>query len=144
MKLHEELYFDITAEGTKADVKKFAAFLTSGELDEFFEMTSDLILYSDNYAMASDGEKVSMTVSNDDYGIEIDSFNPEEFLDILCAAGKNLFIHGNIFDIDDEEYRFSSQLGDSYYVNSDSIEYSDELDLEALKEERDEDDYDEE
>ncbi|MBQ8758586.1 MAG: hypothetical protein IJZ20_02740 [Clostridia bacterium] len=144
MKLHEELYFDITAEGTKADVKKFAAFLTSGELDDFFEMTSDLILYSDNYAMASDGEKVSMTVSNDDYGIEIDSFNPEEFLDVLCAAGKNLFIHGNIFDIDDEEYRFSSQLGDSYYVNSDSIEYSDELDLEALKEERDEDDYDEE
>ena len=66
MKLHEELYFDFTAEGAKSDVKKFVSFITSGELDDFFELTDDLISYSDNYSFASDSEKVSITVSNDD------------------------------------------------------------------------------
>ena len=143
MKLHEELYFNFTAEGAKSDVKKFVAFITSGELDEFFEITDDLISYGDNYSYAAESEKVSVTVSNDDYGYEIDSLNPEEFLEVLCAAGKNLYIHGNLFDIDDEEYRFVSHAGDNYYLNSDKIEYSDELDDEARREEVD-DDFDEE
>ena len=143
MKLHEELYFDFTAEGAKSDVKKFVSFITSGELDDFFELTDDLISYSDNYSFASDSEKVSITVSNDDYGFEIDSLNPEEFLEVLCAGGRSLYIHGNLFDIDDEEYRFVSHAGDAYFINSDKIEYSDELDEEARREDND-DDLDEE
>ena len=143
MKLHEELYFDFTAEGAKSDVKKFVSFITSGELDDFFELTDDLISYSDNYSFASDSEKVSITVSNDDYGFEIDSLNPEEFLEVLCAGGRSLYIHGNLFDIDDEEYRFVSHAGDAYFINSDKIEYSDELDEEARREDSD-DDLDEE
>jgi len=143
MKLHEELYFDFTGEGSKSDVKKFVSFITSGELDDFFEITDELITYSDNFTYASDSEKVTVSVSNDDYGFEIDSFNPEEFLDVLCAGGKSLYIHGNFFDIDDEEYRFVSHAGDSYYINSDRIEYSDELDDEARREDAD-DDLDEE
>ncbi len=135
MKLHEELYFEITAEADRETVDKFVAFVTSGELDDFFEFTSDYIIYSDNYNSASYGENVSVTLANDDYGIEIDSFNPEDFLDALCSGGKNLFIHGNLYDIDNEEYRFVSHVGDTSYDNSDDIEFTDELDDEARREE---------
>ena len=67
MKLHEELYFEITAEADRETVDKFVAFVTSGELDDFFEFTSDYIIYSDNYNSASYGENVSVTLANDDY-----------------------------------------------------------------------------
>ena len=140
MKLYEELYFDIKAEGTPANLKKFVSFILSGDLDEFIEITEDHIIYSDNYDYASSGDTVSITVSNDDFGIEIDSFDPEKFLDVLCAAGKNLFIHGNLFDIDDTEYLFTSQLGDTGYYNSDDIEFHDELDDERDREDSEEED----
>ena len=61
----------------------------------------------------------------------------------MCAGGRSLYIHGNLFDIDDEEYRFVSHAGDAYFINSDKIEYSDELDEEARREDND-DDLDEE
>ena len=138
MKLYEELYFDIKAEGNPADLKKFVSFILSGDLDEFIEITEDHIIYSDNYSYAAAGEMVSITVSNDDFGIEIDSFDPEKFLDVLCAAGKNLFIHGNLFDIDDAEYLFTSQPGDAGYYNSDDIEFHDELDDERDREDSEE------
>ena len=99
MRLHDELYFDIQATGSKVDIKKFVDFLLSGELDDFFEFSDDYIIYSDNYEYASSLEEVSVTIANDDIGIEIDSFNPERLLDVLCVAGRNLSIHGNIFDI---------------------------------------------
>ncbi len=140
MKLHEELYFEITAEGDRESIDKFAAFITSGELDDFFEFTEDYIIYSDNYNTASFAEKITMTLANDDYGIEIDSFDPEDFLDALCRGGKNLLIHGNLYDIDNDEYRFISHMGDTSYENSDDIEFSDELDEEARREESFEDD----
>ena len=135
MRLHDEIYFEITVEGIRADVKRFESFVTSGELDDFFEITSDYIIYSDNFNTAPEFEKVSITIANDDIGISIDSFNPEDFLDVLCSAGKNVLIHGNIFDIDDEEYRFVSHTGNTSYVNADDIEFFDELDEEAAKEE---------
>ena len=142
MRLHDELYFEIHASGTKADVQRFAEFLTSGELDDFFEITPDYITYSDNFDYASQSEEVSLTFANDDIGIEIDSFNPERLLDVLCAAGKSLSMHGNIFDIDDEEYYFVSHKNDASYVNTDSLEFADELDEEARREESEEaDDY---
>ena len=67
--------------------------------------------------------------------------DPEEFLDALCSGGKNVTIHGNVFDIDDEEYRFISNMGETSYVNTDKIDFSDELDDEAKKE-NGYDDYD--
>ena len=141
MKLHEELYFEITVEGAKSDVVKFIDYVKSGELDDFFEFSSEYIVYDDNYAISSDIGQVSVSLSNDNYGIEIDSFDPEEFLDALCSGGKNVTIHGNVFDIDDEEYRFISNIGETSYVNTDKIDFSDELDDEAKKE-NGYDDYD--
>ena len=141
MKLHEELYFEITVEGVKSDVVKFIDYVRSGELDDFFDFSSQYIVYDDNYAISSDIGQVSVSLSNDNYGIEIDSFDPEEFLDALCSGGKNVTIHGNIFDIYDEEYRFISNAGESSYINTDKIDFSDELDDEAEKENK-YDDYD--
>ena len=141
MKLHEELYFEITVEGAKSDVVKFIDYVKSGELDDFFEFSSEYIVYDDNYAISSDIGQVSVSLSNDNYGIEIDSFDPEEFLDALCSGGKMVTIHGNVFDIDDEDYRFISNMGETSYVNTDNIDFSDELDDEAKKE-NGYDDYD--
>ena len=141
MVLCEELYFEITLTGAKASLKKFVSFLRSGELDDFFDFSSQYIVYDDNYAISSDIGQVSVSLSNDNYGIEIDSFDPEEFLDALCSAGKMVTIHGNVFDIYDEEYRFISNVGETSYINTDNIDFSDELDDEAKKENR-YDDYD--
>ena len=133
MKLHEEIYFEITVEGAKSAARKFISFLLSGELDEFIEFSSDFISYEGDYNSASDAEKVIFTIANDDFGIEIEEFNPEDFIETLCRAGKDLLIHGNIYDIDDEEYRFISNAGDSYYTNADKIDFADELDEEARR-----------
>ena len=142
MILREELCFEITLKGEKAELKKFIKFLKSGDLDEFFEISSDFISYGDEYDTASDNEEAEIVFTNDDIGIEIDSFNPESLLDVLCAAGKSLSMHGNIFDIDDEEYYFVSHKNDASYVNTDSLEFADELDEEARREEDEEaDDY---
>lgn len=144
MKLHEELYFEISVEGPKQDVRKFISYLTSGELDDFFEFDSDFVVYGDNYLSAGELEKTFVSIANDDYGIEIDELNPEKFLDAFCSGGKNLYIHGHLYDIDDEEYRFVSEYGDPCYVNQASVKYSDELDIEAEREERDSGGYDDE
>ena len=140
MRLHDELYFEIHASGNKIDVQRFVEFLLSGDLDDFFEITRDYITYSDNFDYASLYEEVSVTLANDDFGIEIESFNPEKLLDVLCTAGRNLSMHGNIFDIDDEEYYFISHKNDSSYINTENIEFADELDEEAYREESEEDD----
>lgn len=141
MRLYEELYFEITAEGDRESLDKFVSFVTSGELDDFFEFTDDYVIYSDNYNTASYGEKVSVTLANDDYGIEIDSINPERFLDLLCSGGKNLLIHGNLYDANNDEYRFISQAGTTSFENSDEIDFADELDEEARREEACDEDY---
>lgn len=140
MKLHEELYFEITADGDKESVDRFVSFVTSGVLDDFFEFTSDYITYSDNYNSAGTFDKVFVTLANDDYGIEIENLNPEDLLDVLCSGGRNLFIQGHIFDVDDEEYRFVSHIGSASFVNSENIEFNDELDEEARREELNSDD----
>lgn len=118
MTLCEELYFEITLTGTKSGLKKFISFLKSGELDDFFEFSSDYISYDDNYDSAEGDAETSVTLSTDDYGIEIDEFDTDEFLDIFCRAGKELDISGHFYDIDDEEYSFKSDAGDSYYLNA--------------------------
>ena len=138
MTLWDELYFEITLHGVKSELKKFASFLRSGELDDFFEITSDYIIYDDGYATAADEEETEIIFSNDDYGIEIEEFDTDEFLEILCKAAKNLDVYGSLFDCDDGEFRFTSSKGDSYYVNSRKAGvFNDELDEVAYNEDKD-------
>ena len=118
MTLCEELYFEITLTGAKTDLKKFISYLKSGELDDFFEFTSDYISYDDEYEGAGPDQETSAILSNDDYGIEIDEFDTDEFLEVFCKAAKPFDVEGTLYDIDDEEYKFVSEPGDSYYVNA--------------------------
>ena len=92
--------------------------MKSGELDDFFEITSDYIHYDDEYESAEADQEASFIFSNDDFGIEIDEFDTDEFLEVFCKAAKSLEAEGRLFDVDDEEYEFVSAKGDSYYVNA--------------------------
>ena len=139
MILYEEIYFEITFCGEKSELKKLVKFLKSGELDDFFEISSDYICYGDEYRGADDGEESEITFTNDDFGIEVEEFDTDEFLEIICKAGKNLDISGHIYDVSDEEYSFTSEKGNSYYVNARGAKkFNDELDEAAENEELDE------
>ena len=140
MTLCEELYFEITLSGTKSELKKFISYLKSGELDEFFEISSDYINYDDEFEGALPDQETSIILSNDDYGIEIDEFDTDEFLEVFCRAAKALDVEGRLFDIDDEEYEFVSEKDDSYYLNAKrSKRFNDELDEKAYEEDMYED-----
>lgn len=140
MTLCEELYFEITLTGEKSELKKLVSFLKSGELDDFFEFDNDYLDYNDDFDTVSDGETTGIIFSNDDFGIEIDEFDTDEFLDVFCRAAKNLDVEGRLFDVDDEEYTFVSSRGDSYYLNAKNVSrFNDELDEQAAKEAREED-----
>ena len=143
MRLHDELYFEITAEGSKSELERFMAYVSSGVLDDFFEVSEDYIIPDDEYASASDADKTSFVFSNDEYAVEIDSFDPEAFLEVFCKGGKSLYITGQLFDSDDTEFRFVSEEGDSAFTDTDKIDlFNDELDAKALEEEAEEkDDY---
>ena len=139
MTLWDELYFEITVRGAKSELKKFASFLKSGELEEFFEITGDYIIYDDNFASQDDAQESEIIFTNDDYGIEIDEFDTDEFLEIFCKAAKNLDVYGSLYDCDDGEFHFTSNKGDSYYVNSrKSVVFNDELDEVAYNEDKEE------
>ena len=142
MTLYDELYFEITATGPKSEIKNFVTYLKSGELDEFFEFSTDYINYDDEYATAGPDQEVSVVISNDDYGVEIDEFHTDEFLEVLCKAGRRLYLKGNLFDVDDEEYSFVSEKGDSYYTNALLVQNFNEDDDKPVED--DEDDSDEE
>ena len=140
MTLYEELYFEITVNGVKADLKKFIKYLKSGELDDFFDISDDYISYDDDFAAADDQAVTGFTFTNDDLGVEIDEFNPEDFLDAFCKPAKNLDFSGRLYDLDDEEYVFTSERGSTSYLNTKEIKrFNDELDEEAYEEDRDED-----
>ncbi len=139
MTLYEELYFEITLTGTKAEIKRFTSFLKSGELDDFFEIVTDYINLDDGYATADEDEETRLVFTNDDWGVEIDEFDVDEFLDTFCRAAKSLEVQGTLYDADDGEYSFISAAGDGYYVNAKSItKFNDELDEHAREEESDE------
>ena len=141
MTLCEEIYFEIKLTGAKSEVKKFASFLRSGELDEFFEITSDYIHYEDGYTEAADDGEVTMIFANDDYGIELEELDTDEFLEVFCRAARRLEVFGTMYDCDDEEYSFVSHIGDTYYLNSRKVGiFNDELDAHAREEESGEDD----
>jgi S-adenosylmethionine:tRNA-ribosyltransferase-isomerase (queuine synthetase) len=130
MKLYEEIYFEITLMGTKSDLSKMVNYIKSGELDEFIEISNDFIFYDDNYATAKPTSETKVTLSNDDYGIEMDEFDPDDFLEALCKVGKPLYIKGTFYDIDNEEYQFVSEEGNNYYVNARSIHFNEEVEEE--------------
>lgn len=139
MILYEEIYFEINAKGPKSQIKKLAKFLLSGDFDDFFEISSDFISYADEFAAAADDEETEMTFTNDDIGVEVDEFDPEEFLDTFCHAAKELELVGHIYDINDEEYNFVSEAGCADFTNSRSVDkFNDELDEAADDEEVDE------
>ncbi len=140
MTLYEELYFEIRATGARSEVGKFLNYLKSGELDEFFEFSADYISYDDDYETADAGAEVTVIISNDDYGIEIDEFHTDEFLEILCKAGKRLYLKGQLYDADNEEYSFVSEAGDSYYTNALLIQNFNEDEDKPVEDDDDEDD----
>jgi len=136
----EELYFEITLTGEKSELKKFVSFLKSGELDDFFEFDNDYLDYNDDYSTISDSESTSIIFSNDDWGVEIDEFDTDEFLDVFCRAAKNLDVEGRLFDVEDEEYASVSAKGDACYPNATKRRrFNDELDEQAAKEDAEED-----
>ena len=140
MTLWDELYFEITLHGEKSELRKIVNFLKSGELEDFFEFSSDYIIYDDGYAAAEDGAETEIIFTNDDYGVEIEEFDTDEFLELFCKAAKNLEVYGTLSDGDDSEFQFISSKGDSYYVNSrKSVRFNDELDEVARDEESNED-----
>lgn len=135
MTLWDELYFEITLHGPKSELKKFVNFLRSGELDDFFEIASDYIIYDDNYAALDDSADSEIIFTNDDYAVEIEEFDTDEFLEIFCKAAKRLDVYGSLCDADDGEFHFTSAMGDSYYVNSrKAMLFNDELDEVAYNE----------
>ena len=144
MRLHDELYFEIELKGIKEELVRFVKFILSGELDDLLEITSDYIVYDDYFDDAPSDETTSITIVNDEYGIEVDSFNPEEFLNMFCKAAENFDVTGHFYDIDDEEYRFESPKGDPCYTDAENVVYNDELDEAAYNEElAAKDDYEE-
>ena len=132
MTLYDELYFEITATGAKSEIKRFINYLKSGELDDFFEFDTEYINYDDDYADAGNDQEVSVVISNDDFGIEIEEFDTDEFLEIICKAAKGIYLKGQLFDVDDEEYSFVSEVGDAYYINARNISFNEDDDKDYL------------
>ena len=139
MIFYESVCFDITVMGEKAHVDKLVSYLKSGELDSFFAIEDDFFAFDDNYATANPSDEVSVGFS-EEFGVEVEEFDPDEFLEILCKVGKPLHIKGSFYNFDDDEIRFVSEAGNAYYANSDGFaEFNDELDAEAKKEDAEED-----
>lgn len=138
MTLYEELYFEITLKGSKAELRKFARYLESGALEDFFEVQNDYICFDDAYATAEDTAECEMVFTNDDFGIEIDELSAEEFLEEFCKAARALEVHGHLYDAEDAEFHFTSEAGSRDFINSrKALRFNDELDAEAEAEEVD-------
>jgi len=137
MTLCEELYFEITLTGKRADLKKFVSFLRGDGLEEFFEFSPEYISYDDLFEDVQPHEDTYISFSNEDFGIEIEELDVDEFLDVFCRAAKDLSVSGRLFDIDDEEFCFESDKGDSYYVNMRKISMYNEDELRPKEEDED-------
>ena len=141
MILSEEIYFEITLSGNKADVKKFIKFVKGEGLEDFVESAWEFINYNDDYTEIDDTSPTEIVFSNDDCGIEVSEFDTEEFLDVFCSAAKALFVSGHIYDINDDEYCFTSEAGSSDFINARKAKrFNDELDDAAYNEEEFEED----
>lgn len=141
MILSEEIYFEINLHGKKADVKNMVKFLKSGELEDFFDIGSEYIVYDDDFSGADDTQETGFTFTNDDMGIEVEEFDTDAFLEIFCKAATPLDVDGHIYDIDDEEYSFVSRPGSGDYEDAQGEKrFNDELDEEMYAEEREAED----
>ena len=129
MTLYDELYFDITVEGTKGDIQKFVRALGSGALEDFFEFDDEQLDFDDGYDAADSGAKTSLCFSNVDIGLEIEELEVFDLLDELCRITRPLEVRGEIYDAENDEYRFVSHAGDSFYINADREKlFNEELD----------------
>ncbi len=135
MTLCEELYFEITLRGEKQYLDKFIKYVKSGALEDFIEDAEEYIVREYDYAYADPDDEIEICFSNDDMGIEVDEFDPEEFLEVFLKGARELFVSGQLYDIEDEEYAFVSKEGtDSFYNVKSVTDFNDELDAEAAKE----------
>lgn len=135
MILYDEVYFEITVSGAKADIKKFSKYLKGGALDEYFDGAADFISYDDGFLDAEDDDSCELVFANDDLGIEIAKFETDDFLDIFCKETERLDVRGHIYDINDDEYTFTSPSGTVDYINSrKASKFNDELDALASDE----------
>ena len=142
MKLYDEIYFEITVSGNKCDIKKFAKYLTSGAFDDLFDITNDFLSYDDEFATKGDDEPCEMVFANDDFGVEMDSLNTDDFLEIFCKETAKLDVRGQVYDINDEEYSFTSAKGTTDYKNArGNTRFNDELDELAEEDEYEEEEY---
>jgi hypothetical protein len=118
MILYDEFYFDISASGEQAELKKFFDFLLSGELDDFFEFSPEYINIDESFYDEDPTFSLTISISNEDWGIEIDKLYTDEFLELICKAGRRIHLNGTLSDSDGNEYAFVSKENDSYYTNA--------------------------
>ena len=136
MILYDEVYFDVTLSGAKADLKKFAKYIKGGALEDVFEGAYEFISYDDAFSDANDEDECEMFFSNDDIGLEVSKLNTEDFLEIFCKETANIDVAGHIYDINDDEYIFKSPKGSINFSNGRG-KFNDELDAIASDEDYD-------
>ena len=127
MRLYDEIYFEITVSGREVDVKSFVKYLKGGALEDYIENAKDYITYDDDELVDDGSGNCRMIFTNDDMGIETSSFNVENFLDVFCKETEALDVSGHIYDINDDEYRFTSAPGRTDFSDA-SVGFKDELD----------------
>lgn len=137
MILYDEIYFEITATGAKSDIKRFVKYLKGGALDDYFEMCSDYISYDDDFSAKEDGEYAEVVFANDELGIELHRLDSDDFLEIFCKETERLDVSGHLYDVNDDEYAFTSPKGRVDFSDARASRFNDELDALA-----DDEDYD--
>ena len=126
MRLYDEVYFEITVTGNEDDVKSFVKYIKGGALDDYVEYAKDYI--TDDDELVADGAgNCRMIFTNDDMGIEVSTFDTDDFLDVFCKETARLDVSGHIYDINDDEYRFTSAHGRTDFADA-SVGFKDELD----------------
>ena len=66
----ESLCFEITVNGTNADVKKLVSAIKSGAFDDFFEFDEEMLSFDDDYDTAGPDEATSMLFSSEFCGVQ--------------------------------------------------------------------------
>ena len=128
MIFYDEVYYEITLKGTKAELKKFVDFVLSGGLDDYMEIDREYIVYGDNYRLAEPDMTSDVSLVNED-GYQIDELCVDEFLELFCKAAEKLDVEGIMYDVDELEFKFTSEAGNDYYRDArEAIKFNDELD----------------
>ena len=146
--MNNQIYLDNNAT-TKIDeevIKSMLPYLTEkfGNPSSTYsfgkEIKEEILKARKNIAKLLNANETEIIFTTDDYSIEIEELDTDEFLEFFCRAAKNLEVYGTLYDGDDSEFQFTSAKGDSYYINSrKSVRFNDELDEVARDEEDDAD-----